>query len=311
MSKICIQDFVDAIARCGLRMRGIEVYQHGDQIANYRWAPDYRYPVYSVTKSFTSAAVGIAIHEGMFGLHDKIAEYFPEYAPENRDDRIWRITVRDLLTMNTGHTCDAMLRPEEGMDDDDPIRYFFSIPLEKEPGTYYQYNGGATYMLSALIQKLTGAPLYDYVNSRIFKPLGIENPHWDTCPQGRTIGCSALFLKTSEMAKLGLLYLNKGVWEGKQLVPAEWVAESGKYQVDNTTFHDGPAGPDYSCGYGYQFWRCNPAVNAYRADGYMGQFVIVFDDLDAIVVTSSWEMQYAEILEVIWEVIYPKLVANK
>ena len=309
MSKIDIQDFVDAIERRGLYMRGIEIYQHGEQIANYRWAPDYRYPVHSVSKSFTSAAVGIAISEGLFGLHDCIASYFPEFAPADHQDPMWRITVRHLLTMNTGHTRDAMLRPDaRGDEDDEPIRFFFSIPLEKEPGTWYQYNGGATYMLSALIQKLTGMTLCDYLKPRIFDPLGIEHPHWETCPQGRNLGCSGLFLKTSEIAKLGLLYLNKGCWEGQQLVPAQWVEESGKYQVNTDPHHDGP---DNDYGYGYQWWRCIPGVHAYRADGALGQFAIVFDDLDAVVATSSWERKAQQILDVIWDIIYPKLEANK
>lgn len=301
MSTQYLADFIRAIEQKELRVRGIEVWQHGSKIAEHRWAPDCRYPVHSVSKSFTSAAVGIAISEGLFELNDPILKYFPEYAPEDPDSPFYRVTIRHLLTMSTGHTCDASLRPEQGPDEDDSIRVFFSTPLEKEPGTFFCYNGGGTYMLSALIQKLTGQRLQDYLKPRVFDPLGIENVVWDTCPKGRNLGRSGLYLKTSELGKLGRLYLNHGMWEGKQLVPADWVAESGKAQMDNS----GEMDADNVFGYGYKFWRCS--VNAYRADGYLGQFAVVADDLDAVIAVSSWEKNAQAILTTLWATVWPKL----
>ena len=301
MSQLCLSGFIRAIQHKNLRVRGIEVWQHGEKVAEHRWAPDYRYPVHSISKSFTSAAVGMAIEDGLFGLKDPVLKYFPEYAPKDPDNAFHRLTVWNLLTMSTGHVCDSALRPEQGPDEDDGVRQFFSIPLETEPGAFFCYDGGATYMLSALLQQTTGQRVQDYLKPRLFDPLGIENVGWDTCPKGRNLGRSGLYLKTSELGKLGRLYLQKGVWEGRQLVPADWVAESGKAQMDNST----ETAADNVFGYGYKFWRCS--VNAYRADGYLGQFAIIADDLDAVIAVSSWEPNAQAILTTLWATVWPQL----
>lgn len=297
-----LQDFIASIEQQGLRVRGIEVYQRGQKVAEHRWEADLRYSVHSVSKSFTSAAVGIAVGEGLLDVTERVVDIFPECVPEQDMPYLDELTVWHLLTMTTGHTENAVFDPESGIQEDDGVRHFLQVPLSKRPGSYYYYDNCATYVLSSIVTKRTGLSVRDYLMPRFFTPLGIENPAWQICPKGRNLGFTGLYLKTSEIAKLGLVYLNGGVWKDQQLVPADWVAESGKALVDSTPHKDGP---DNAMGYGYQFWRCVP--DAYRADGYLGQFAIVLNALDAVIAVSSWEPKAQKILDTLWATVLPKL----
>ena len=304
-----LSTFVERIEKEGLRVRGIEVYQHGRKIASRRWAPNYRYPLHSLSKSFTSLAIGMLVDEGKLGVREKIVDLFPSLAPETPMPYLDELCVEHLLTMTTGHDHDVRYDPEDGYDEDDGVRFFLHDPIAKKPGTYFCYNQMATYTLSAIVTKLTGQTLCEYLTPRLFDPLGIENPPWQICSKGRNLGYTGLMLNTSEIAKLGILHLNRGVYEGKRLVSAEWIDKSGQALADTTPHKDGP---DNEYGYGYQFWRCVPRAKAYRADGMWGQFIIISHELDSVVAVSSWEKNNAQgILTAIWDTITPQLEAAK
>ncbi|MBP5631131.1 MAG: serine hydrolase, partial [Bacteroidaceae bacterium] len=196
-----------------LNIHSVMVLQHG-KVVYEKWlnGGEAQKPhiLNSVSKTFTSAAVGLAIGEGLLSLDDKLVSFFPDDLPAEPSENLKKVTIRNLLTMNCGH--DTEPRRKEG---DTWVRTFLSWPVEHEPGTYYCYNSMGTYMLSAIVQKVTGQKVVDYLQPRLFDPLGIEAPRWDESPQGINCGGWGLYLKTEDLAKMGQLLLQKGKWKGK------------------------------------------------------------------------------------------------
>lgn len=272
----------------------------------------------SVSKTFTSIAVGMAISEDVLRLDEKVADIFPEYLPENASDNLRSMNVRDLLTMTCGHAADhtfemqAMAKSDSTMN---WVKQFLSYPVAYRPGVIYCYNSVGTFMLSAIIQKRTGQKLIDYLTPRLFEPLGIEDPCWEETKDGISYGGWGLYLKTEDLAKAGQLLLQRGNWNGKQLIPEEWVAEMSKMQTESA-----PAGinliqlaedstrvidPDWIQGYGYQMWMCRN--NAFRADGARGQFIIVLPEQNSVVVMTANTPRMQTELNYVWKYILPAL----
>ena len=266
----------------------------------------------SVSKTFTSAAVGLAIAEGKLNLTDKVISFFPDKLPVKVSENLSKLTVRHLLTMNTGHEKDpSKLRNTEK----DWEQAFLHSDFPRQPGTIFCYNSLATYMLSAIVQKVTGQKLSDYLYPRLFRPLGINNVRWQESPTGINAGGWGLYLKTEDLAKMGQLLLQGGQWNGRQVLPAEWVREMSSAQVPCV-----PAGrnsdalpemmknaknSDWLQGYGYQMWRCRH--NAFRADGAAGQYIIVIPDKNAVVVTTANIGNMQAEIDLIWKHILPAL----
>ncbi len=268
--------------------------------------------LHSVSKTFTATAVGLAIADGKLALTDKVVDFFPDKLPAEQSDYLKAMTVRDLLTMTCGH--DEEPSGQRGQDAD-WVTLFLAHPVVHEPGTFYLYNSLGTYMLSAIVQKVTGEKVVDYLDTRLFQPLHIDKPRWDESPQGINCGGWGLYLKTEDLAKMGQLLLQKGEWNGKQLIPAEWVAEMSKKQVESinpgTRMEDAEAKgitketSDWMQGYGYQMWRCRPGC--FRADGARGQYIIVVPDKNVVVaITSNVEDLQGE-LNLVWSRILPVL----
>ena len=268
--------------------------------------------LHSVSKTFTATAVGLAIADGKMALTDKVIDYFPDNLPAEVSDNLKAMTVRDLLTMSCGHDVEPSFR---GNAEQDWVTAFLAHPVVHEPGTFYLYNSLGTYMLSAIVQNVTGEKVVDYLTPRLFEPLHIDKPQWDESPQGINTGGWGLYLKTEDLAKMGQLLLQKGEWNGKQLIPAEWVAEMSKKQVDSvnpgTRLEDAAAKgmtvetSDWMQGYGYQMWRCRPGC--FRADGARGQYIIVVPDKNAVIaITSDVENLQGE-LNLVWKNILPAL----
>ncbi|MCR5315991.1 MAG: beta-lactamase family protein [Bacteroidaceae bacterium] len=267
--------------------------------------------LHSVSKTFTATAVGLAIADGKMALTDKVIDYFPDKLPDEVSDNLQAMTIRDLLTMSCGHDEEPrILAPEE-----DWVSTFLAHPVEHEPGTFYLYNSLGTYMLSAIVQQVTGEKVVDYLTPRLFEPLHIDKPKWEESPQGINCGGWGLYLKTEDLAKMGQLLLQKGEWNGRQLIPAEWVEEMSKKQVESinpgTRLEDAAAKgmtvetSDWMQGYGYQMWRCRPGC--FRADGARGQYIIVVPDKNAVIaITSDVEDLQGE-LNLVWEHILPIL----
>ena len=180
-------------------------------------------------------------------------------------------------------------------------RAFLAQHVEHTPGTHFVYNSGATYMLSAIVQQRTGLTLLDYLQPRLFMPLGIEHPTWESCPRGINTGGWGLNIKTEDIARFGQMFLQKGMWQGHQIVPAAWVEEATAKHIDNG---DDPKN-DWNQGYGYQFWRAQH--NAYRGDGAFGQYCVVLPDQDAVVAITSGLGNMQEPLDLIWKHLLPAM----
>lgn len=297
-----------------INIQSVMVLQHG-KVLYQKWlnggAPQEPHILNSVSKTFTSAAVGLAISEGRLSLDDKLISFFPDDLPASPSENLRKVTIRHLLTMNCGHESE----PPRRTDGDTWVRTFLSWPVPHEPGTYYCYNSMGTYMLSAIVQKVTGQRVVDYLQSRLFDPLGIPAPRWDESPQGINCGGWGLYLRTEDLAKMGQLLLQQGKWKGKQILPADYIAEASRAQVPcqpagmspDRLAKSGltPETSDWVQGYGYQMWRCRH--NAFRADGAGGQYIIVIPDKDAVVInTADLRGMQAE-LNLVWDYILPVL----
>ena len=300
----------EAEAAAGQESHSAMLLQHGKVIAE-RWiepnAPDSAHVMHSVSKTFTSMAVGFAISEGLIKLDDHLVDFFPGETPDDAGDNLRAITVRDLLTMSCGHEREHTDEIRYG-EDEDWVEQFLAFPVEREPGTYFCYNTIGTYMLSAIITKVTGKKMVDYLEPRLWKPLGMEKPFWQECPMGRNYGGWGLYVKTEDMAKLGQTLLDGGKWRGKQVIPADWVAEASKAQIDNRPEDydpDNDPNPDWHQGYCYQMWRCRH--NAFRADGAYGQYIIVMPEKDAVMAITANVRNMQTELGLVWDIILPVL----
>jgi CubicO group peptidase (beta-lactamase class C family) len=285
------------------------VLQNGNLVGKMDLAADIRRPQHSVSKSFTSMAVGLAIEEGKLSLDTKLRDVFPEHTYTNGtlpSMQPGEITLFDLLRMSTGHDSPPFMVDERlVLQDKDWIQHYLSLPLDRAPGEQFTYSSGDTIMISAMVQASVGQTIRDYLVPRLFAPLGIENVYWEATPHGITLGCAGLQISTEELSRFGQLLLQKGMWQGQQLIPATWIDFVTQKQIET----GGNAGPgawsDWTEGYGCQFWLCSH--NAYRADGAHGQFCMVIPDAQAVISINSLEDNMKEILDTVWEEIWPQL----
>lgn len=298
-------------------LHSVMVLQHGKVLAE-QWmsegAPDKPHVMFSVSKTFTATAVGFAISEGLLSVDDKLVSFFPDALPENMDENMKEVTVKDLLTMNVGMDREPRAQTR---DSDRPswVEGFFTAPVPNKPGTYFMYNSMATYMLSAIVQKVTGEKVNDYLTPRLWEPLGIEKPTFEESPEGINCGGWGLYLKTEDMAKMGQTLLDGGKYKGRQVIPADWVEQMTTYKVPcqpaGKRPEDVPASgltkenSDWVQGYCYQMWRCRH--NAFRADGARGQYILVMPDVDAVVVITEFSKNLQKVLNSVWDIIYPAL----
>jgi hypothetical protein len=254
--------------------------------------------LYSLSKSFTSTAVGMAVDDGLLAVDDPVLRFFPADAPANPSDNLKAMRVRDLLTMTSGHDKDTLPALTTGAEKNWP-KVFLSLPVEHKPGTHFLYNTGATYMLSAIVQKVTGKTLLEYLTPRFFKPLGIDHPTWQTDPEGVNVGGWGLKIKTQDIAVFGQLYLQKGMWNGHRLLSESWIADATSAQVPNGTNLQS----DWNQGYGYQFWRCK--THCFRGDGAFGQFCVVMPDQDAVLAITGGYRDMQQVLDLAWKHLLP------
>jgi CubicO group peptidase (beta-lactamase class C family) len=309
ISSSAILAFVEAADKEIDGMHSFMLVRHGNVVAEGWWRPyDAETPhvLYSLSKSFTSTAVGLAIAEGKLSLDDEVLKFFPEDAPADPAANLRAMRVRDLLRMNTGQQTEAPLRQDEtGSTIQVPwTKKFLAHPVPFKPGTHFLYNSPATYMLSAIVQKLTGMTVLDYLRPRLFEPLGFENPTWVTSPQGVSAGAYGLSVRTEEIARFGQLYLQKGKWKGRQLIPAAWVEEATARQTSNGSSPKS----DWDQGYGYQFWRSRH--NSYRGDGAFGQYCMVIPELDAVVAITSGVRDMQRVMNLVWDKLLPAMQAT-
>ncbi|MDF2906138.1 MAG: class beta-lactamase-related serine hydrolase [Herbinix sp.] len=284
----------------GQDIHSFMLLRHGYVIAEGCWAPyesNFPHMLFSLSKSFTSTAIGFAVQEGKLSVEDDVVSYFPKECV-NASENLLKMKIKHLLSMNTGHivdTTDFFF----GREDGNWVKAFFDVPVEKVPGTHFLYNTGATYMLSVILQKITGEKLIDYLQPRLFEPLSITGATWENCPMGYNTGGFGLRVKTEDIAKFGQLYLDNGKRNGKELLSEEWIREATAKQSDNSSMGPG----DWGQGYGYQFWRCRH--NAYRGDGAFGQYCIIMPEKDAVLAITGGMKDLQKPLEIAWDKLLP------
>ena len=297
--------FVEAADREVDTMNSFMLVRHGHVVAEGWWAPyerDTPHILFSLSKSFTSTAVGLAIAEGKLNLDDQVIKFFPAEAPADPSANLRAMRVRDLLRMNTGNQLEPLIRVDDPSKQTDTwVKTFLTHPVPFKPGTHFLYNSPATYMLSAIVQKVTGVTVLEYLRPRLFEPLGFKNPIWITSPQGITAGAYGLSARTEEIARFGELYLRKGMWNGKQLIPATWVEQATSMQ---TSTGSAPAS-DWDQGYGYQFWRSRH--NSFRGDGAFGQYCMIIPELDAVVAITSGTRNMQQVMNLVWDKLLPAI----
>ena len=281
-------------------VNSVIIQRHGRSVLE-AWQEPYRretpHQLFSLSKSFTSCAVGLAQAEGRLKITDRLASFFPEYDGCITDPRMRDVTLKDLLTMRSGHLACAtkyMFRQT------DYVKAYLSSPLDTEPGTRFTYNSGATYMLSAVIRQVTGENVREYLMPRLFEPLEISPGIWECCPRGIDLGGWGLSLTTGDLAKFAQLLLRHGEWNGRQLLPTDYLAEATRKHADNSMNDK----PDWKLGYGYQFWI---SQHGYRGDGAGGQLALVVEEKDLCIAATSCLTDMQNLLDVFWTELIPHL----
>lgn len=295
---------VDALV-ANPELHSIVVVRHGHVVAE-GWAHPFSagrpHVLYSLSKSFTSTAVGFAVAEGRFGLDDRVLDLLPDKASAGSHrsgepgERLARLSVRHLLTMTSGHGAEPQL--DDGAD---WVADFLAAPLDHEPGTHFVYNTPATHVLAAIVERTTGEHLLDYLTPRLLGPLGIVGATTEVSPQGVATGGFGISVRTEDVAAFAQLYLQDGVWEGRRLLPDGWVAQATSAQVPNG---DPAEASDWTQDYGFQFWRSR---HGFRGDGAFGQFAVVLPDEDSVVAVTSSTADMQASLDALWTHLLPGL----
>lgn len=301
VSSAAVRAFIEAADKEINTLHSFMLVRHGRVVAEAWWRPESAekpHILWSLSKSFNATAVGLAAAEGKLSLEDPVLKFFPAEAPAMPSDHLRAMRVRDLLTMSGGHETEPKFSFESGPS----VREFLAHPVTHPPGTWFRYNTPGSHMLSAIVTKATGQTVLDYLKPRLFDPLGIEHHHWGKTDEGYTLGGYGLHVRTEDIAKFGLLYLQKGKWNGKQLLPEKWVEAATAKQVTNDKATSARS-TDWRQGYGFQFWRCQR--NAYRGDGRDGQICLVLPEQDAVIAITAQTGQMQLELDLIWSKLLP------
>ncbi len=268
-------------------------YYHPD------WHPFHQgrnvHSLQSVTKSIAATLIGVALGQGdIESLAAPVLSFFADYDLTDPDDRLRRATLEDLLTMRLGmewHEVDRPIGPDNTTLQlewsDDWIQFTLDQPMEAEPGEKWVYNSGASHLMSGIIKQATGRYIDEYAEQHLFRPLGITEYYWKKTPKGYPDTEGGLYLEAEDLARLGYLYLNDGVWDGRRILPEGWVAVATARQVDDIA----PSNASNDRGYGYQWWRLDRGgVEVWAGLGFGGQYLIVIPERDLMGVVNSWNV---------------------
>ncbi len=291
----------------GIAVHSFMLARHGHVIACGEYGPwrlDERHQLFSLSKTFTATAIGFLVAEGRLAVTDRLLDHFGDRLPREACAGMREMTVRHLLTMNTGH--DASVNEVFGGGPDDSwVDRFLRSYVPHQGGRHFLYNTPATYMLSALVQKITGETLGDYLRPRLIEPLGIDAGNWwEMSPEGIATGGFGYNLSCRDIMRFGLFLLRRGEVNGRQLLPAAWFDEASRAWSDNASHEPGEKPHDWNQGYGYQIWRCQPD-GVYRGDGAFGQFCVIMPEQDMVFTATSGTDNLQGILSAVWEELLP------
>ena len=295
VSSRVIGEFLEEIEKTGTEIHSFMVIRHNKVAAEcFRapFTPERPHTMYSISKTVTATAIGIAAEEGFLSLDDKVKDIFPDYTSGVNDSYLDKLTIKHLITMTSGKDPSVFEDKTKGSW----ISSYFSSPWYNEPGKEFKYVNENIYMLSVIIKRKTGLSVRDFLNPRLFEPLGIDYPFWETDMYGNEAGGWGLYLKTEDLAKLMLLYANRGMFNGKRIFSEGWAALAASKLADNSEEFD----TDSRSGYGCCLWRC-AAINGYRADGMFSQFGIVFEDFDAVLAVTASVAEEQVCRDFLWQ----------
>jgi CubicO group peptidase (beta-lactamase class C family) len=282
MDSELLAEMVEIIQEENYQIDSVTIIRNGYLVTDILTLPaGSTHIIYSCTKSVVSILVGIAIDQGYIESVDQpVVDFFPSRTIANLDDYKKGMTLEHLLTMTSGLDCrDSYLYRWQGLGEmqhsDDWVQYVLDLPMIDEPGKLFEYCNGASNLLSAIVQETTGMSSLEFAKENLFSPLGISDVEWASDPQGVTIGYSELRMLPHDMAKIGYLYLNEGIWNGEQIVSSEWVEVSTREHIAGTM----------QDGYGYQWWVDDSGF--YLALGYRGQFIYVVPEMNMVVAFTS------------------------
>ncbi len=295
--------FLTAIENSGQEFHSIMIVRNGHVIAEGWWAPysaEHKQQTYSFSKSFTSTAIGFAADENLLSVEDPVITFFPDLLPSVISENLAALKVKHLLSMSVGHAKDSILFLEQSPKGTPWAKTFLSLPVVEAPGSKFMYNSGASFMLAAIVTKVTGKTAHEYLTPRLFEPLGITGSTWTTNPDGINMGASHLRMKTEDMAKFGQLYLQKGKWKGQQILSEAWINAATSRQIST-----GNNNSSWGYGYGYQFWLNPPG--GFRADGAYGQYSMVLPEQHTVVTITSESMDKEKTMHLVWDNLLPAM----
>lgn len=301
ISSAGIMRFVDAITNSKQEFHSLMIIRHGHVIAEGWWSPYtpvHKQQLYSLSKSFTGTAIGIAIDEGLLSVEDPVIKFFPNLLPAAISENLSSLQVKHLLSVSVGHEKDSILLLEASAPSVPWEKTFLETPVIYKPGSRFLYNSGASFMLSSIIKRVTGQNAHAYLKPRLYDPLNIKGATWTENFEGINMGASHLRMRTEDIAKFGQLYLQQGVWNGKKIISQGWVTAATSRQIEN-----GKNDSSWGFGYGYQFWMNPPG--GFRADGAFGQYSMVFPNQDAVVAITSESINTRDTMQIVWDQLLP------
>jgi CubicO group peptidase (beta-lactamase class C family) len=307
VSSPAVSALLDRLEEKSIECHSLMVVRHGHVVAEGWWAPysaDRPHLLYSLTKSFTSIAVGLAIADGLLSLDDRVADVLPDHVPAGISEQGRRISVHHLLTMTAGHATDSLAEAWQ-LEPGDLVKGFLRLPFAAAEGTRHAYDNSAAFILARMVERVAGCGLAEFLDERLFAPMGIDDAEWDRVGSGAAFGFHGLHLRTEAVAAFGELLLRGGLWGGRQLVPREWVELATGRHIDSRHYAEGADRADFLCGYGYQFWISR---HGFHGNGAFGQHCVVVPSHDLVVVLTSaqQEVQQAQdVLDAIWECLLP------
>jgi CubicO group peptidase (beta-lactamase class C family) len=300
-----VQDYVEiSRGQSGPIGCGTDACDTPEDVHDFNYLHPDRHPFYqgrevhtlqSVTKSVTATLIGIAIQRGEIpGVNTSVFDLLSDYDLSALDPRVRNATLEDLLTMRLGIEWHETDRPLDDTNttlqlekSDNWVEFTLGQPADSDPGVKWAYNSGASHLMSAIILQATGSTTAEYAEENLFGPLGIQDYHWKKDPQGLMDTEGGLYLVAEDLARIGVLYLQDGVWEGQRLLPEGWVAAATARQVDDIA----PNNPNWNWGYGYQWWRLDASgLDVWAGLGFGGQNLIVIPGRGLVGVINSWNV---------------------
>ncbi|MGG7462895.1 serine hydrolase domain-containing protein [Plantibacter sp. YIM 135347] len=307
VSSAAIGALLDRLEEKSIECHSMMIVRNGYVVAEGWWAPysaERPHQLYSLTKTFTSMAVGMAIGDGLLSLDDRVVDVLPDHLPEALSEQARLLNVHHLLSMTTGHRSDTLAEAWQ-LVPNDLVKGFLSVSPIEVQGAEHIYDNSTAFVLARMVERVTGVSLPELLDARLFVPMGIEHAEWDRVGSGAAFGFHGLHLRTEAVAAFGELLRQGGVWDGRQLVPRDWVELTTRTHAESSHYSEGEDGADFLLGYGYQIWM---ARHGFHGNGAFGQHCVVVPEQDLVVVVTSAQrevQQAQDVLDAIWECLLP------